>query len=195
MANRQSRIAGHGMGRRLLILGPPGAGKGTQAEMLCRAIGVPHVSTGDMLRDHADRSTELGSRAKEIMEAGDLVPDEIVIAMVEERLSAPDAACGFILDGFPRTLSQAVALDAALSETPVEVAIAIEVPESEIVARMAARGRSDDTEEAVRTRLARYREQTEPLVDFYAQRGSAIRVDGVGTLHEVLTRIVEALSR
>lgn len=195
MANRQSRIAGHGMGRRLLILGPPGAGKGTQAAMLCRAIGVPHVSTGDMLRDHAHRGTELGSRAKEIMEAGDLVPDEIVIAMVEERLSAPDAACGFILDGFPRTLSQAVALDAALSETPVEAAIAIEVPESEIVARMAARGRSDDTEEAVRTRLARYREQTEPLVDFYARRGSAIRVDGVGTIHEVLTRIVEALSR
>lgn len=195
MANRGSRIAGHGMGRRLLILGPPGAGKGTQAAMLCRAIGVPHVSTGDMLRDHAHRGTELGSRAKEIMEAGDLVPDEIVIAMVEERLSAPDAACGFILDGFPRTLSQAVALDAALSETPVEAAIAIEVPESEIVARMAARGRSDDTEEAVRTRLARYREQTEPLVDFYARRGSAIRVDGVGTIHEVLTRIVEALSR
>jgi adenylate kinase len=183
------------MGRRLILLGPPGAGKGTQAAVLCRAIGVPHVSTGDMLRDHAERGTELGSRATEIMEAGDLVPDEIVIAMVEERLAAPDAACGFVLDGFPRTLAQAVALDAALSETPIEAAIAIEVPESEIVARMQARGRSDDTEEAVRTRLALYREQTEPLVDFYAQRGSAIRIDGVGTVSEVLTRIVEALSR
>jgi adenylate kinase len=197
-ANCELRTADRGqadVGRRLLILGPPGAGKGTQAEKLCRAIGIPHVSTGEMLRDHVERRTDLGSRAKAIMDAGDLVHDEIVIAMVQQRLSAPDAACGFLLDGFPRTLSQAVSLDEALGDRTLDAAIVIEVPESEIVARMRARGRSDDTEDAVQTRLALYREQTEPLVDFYDRRGSMIRVDGVGSVLEVLTRIVEALAR
>lgn len=183
------------MGRRLLILGPPGAGKGTQAELLCRALGIPHVSTGEMLRDHVARDTDLGSQARAIMEAGDLVPDEVVIEMVEERLAADDAACGFLLDGFPRTPAQAEALDAAIAATPLDGVIVIEVPEEEIVGRMLARGRADDTEESVRTRLARYRDETEPLIEFYEGRGEVVRVDGVGAIDDVLARVVEALSR
>jgi adenylate kinase len=183
------------MGRRLLILGPPGAGKGTQAELLCRVLGIPHVSTGEMLRDHVARGTELGIRAKEIMDTGDLVPDDIVIAMVEERLTDADAACGFLLDGFPRTLAQAEALDEAIAASPLDGVVVVDVPEDEIVRRMLARGRSDDTEESVRTRLALYREQTEPLIGFYEDGGGVTRVDGVGGVEEVLARIVGALSR
>lgn len=184
------------MGRRLLILGPPGAGKGTQAEMLCRAVGIPHVSTGVMLRDHVARGTDLGKRAEAIMDAGDLVSDEIVIAMVEERLDHKDAACGFLLDGFPRTRPQAEALDEVLGgDRALEAVIYVDVPEDEIVARILARGRSDDTEEAVRIRIALYREETEPLVDFYARRDLVEPVDGVGDIEEVLARIVGVLAR
>ena len=183
------------MGRRLLILGPPGAGKGTQAAMLSRAIGIPHVSTGEMLRDHVARGTELGREAEAIMDAGDLVPDDIVIAMVEERLGRDDASCGFLLDGFPRTTPQAEALDAVLGDDrALEVVLYVEVPEDEIVARILARGRSDDTEEAVRTRIAVYRAETEPLVEMYAERGLVTPVHGVGDVDEVLARIVKALA-
>ena len=182
------------MGRQLILLGPPGSGKGTQAEILCRAIGIPHVSTGEMLRHHVEQGTEMGLRAKEIMDAGDLVPDEVVIAMVDERLGLPDAECGFLLDGFPRTTAQAEPLEAVLDARPVDV-ILLEVPEEEIVVRMLARGRDDDTEEAVRTRLERYREQTEPLIDFYSGKGVLRRVDGEGSVGEVLSRIVEVLAR
>ena len=183
------------MGRRLLILGPPGAGKGTQAAMLSRAIGIPHVSTGVMLRDHVDRGTALGAGAKEIMESGGLVPDDIVIAMVEERLGAPDAACGFLLDGFPRTAAQAEALDEVLGEeSSLEAVINLEAPEDEVVQRILARGRSDDTEEAVRTRIAVYRIQTAPLIDLYTRRGILTRVDGVGPIDEILARIVAVLA-
>jgi adenylate kinase len=183
------------MGRRLLILGPPGAGKGTQAAVLCRAIGIPHVSTGVMLRDHVERGTDLGMRAKEIMDAGALVSDEIVIAMVEERLARDDAGCGFMLDGFPRTAGQAEALDAVLGEDrALEAVINLEAPEEEVVQRILARGRSDDTDEAVRTRIAVYHEQTAPLIDFYTERGIVTRVDGVGAIDEVLARIVAVLA-
>jgi adenylate kinase len=183
------------MGRRLLILGPPGVGKGTQAAMLCRAIGVPHVSTGVMLRDHVDSGTDLGARAKEIMDAGDLVPDDIVIAMVQERLQAPDAACGFLLDGFPRTTPQAEALDAVLGEDrALECVVNLEAPEAEVVQRILARGRSDDTEEAVRTRIAVYENQTAPLIAFYEGRELLTRVDGVGEIGEVLARVVAVLA-
>jgi adenylate kinase len=183
------------MGRRLLILGPPGAGKGTQAAMLCRAMGIPHVSTGEMLRDHVTRGTQLGKEAEEIMDAGDLVPDGIVIAMVEERLGRDDAACGFLLDGFPRTAAQAEALDGVLGDDrALEAVIYVDVPEDEIVARILARGRSDDTEEAVRTRIAVYREETEPLVDLYTERGLVMPVYGAGEIDEVLARIVKALA-
>jgi adenylate kinase len=184
------------MGRRLLVLGPPGAGKGTQAAMLCRAIGIPHVSTGEMLRDHVSRGTELGAKAKAIMDAGDLVSDEIVIAMVEERLAADDAACGFLLDGFPRTAAQAEALDEVLgTERGLEAVINLEAPDEEVVGRILARGRSDDTEETVRNRIAVYHEQTAPLIEFYDRRGLVTRVDGVGEIDEVLARIVAVLAQ
>jgi adenylate kinase len=183
------------MGRRLLILGPPGAGKGTQAAMLCRAMGMPHVSTGEMLRDHVTRGTDLGQEAAAIMDAGGLVPDGIVIAMVEERLGRDDAVCGFLLDGFPRTAAQAAALDEVLGgDRALEAVIYVDVPEDEIVARILARGRSDDTEEAVRTRIAVYREETEPLVEMYSERGLVMPVHGAGSIDEVLARIVKALA-
>jgi adenylate kinase len=178
-----------------LILGPPGAGKGTQAALLAKALGIPHVSTGAMLRDHVERGTELGRRAKEIMDSGDLVPDEIVVAMVEERLSEEDASCGFLLDGFPRTRPQAEALDEVMGGEGLDGILAIDVPEDEIVDRMLARGRSDDTEEAVRIRLAVYREQTEPLISYYADTDRPVLgVDGVGEINEVLARIVIRLA-
>lgn len=182
------------MGRRLLILGPPGAGKGTQAEVLCRALGIPHVSTGAMLREHVDGGTELGVLAREIMDSGELVSDEIVVAMVADRLSRDDAACGWLLDGFPRNPAQAAALDSILGDRAVDTVVVIDAPEDEIVARMLARGRSDDTAEATRTRLAVYREQTAPLLDLYERRGVVRYVDGVGEISEVLCRIVEVLA-
>ncbi|OFW65452.1 MAG: adenylate kinase [Actinobacteria bacterium RBG_16_68_21] len=181
------------MGRRLLILGPPGAGKGTQATVLCRAIGIPHISTGEMLRDHVARETALGRRAREIMESGDLVPDEIVIGMVEERIGQPDAACGFLLDGFPRTRAQAEALDEVLGDEGLDAVIVVEVAEDELVERILKRGRSDDTEEAVRNRLTVYHSQTAPLIEFYLGRGLVRSVDGVGAIEEVLARIVGVL--
>jgi adenylate kinase len=182
------------MGRNLLILGPPGAGKGTQAEVLCRALGIPHVSTGAMLREHVDGGTELGLLAKEIMDSGELVSDEIVVAMVADRLSRDDAACGWLLDGFPRNPAQAAALDGILGDRAVDTVLVIDAPEDEIVARMLARGRSDDTAEVTRTRLAVYREQTAPLLDLYERRGVVRYVDGVGETSEVLCRIVEVLA-
>jgi adenylate kinase len=180
------------MGRRLLMIGPPGAGKGTQAEMLCRAIGIPHMSTGEMLRDHVGRGTSLGERAKKIMDAGDLVSDDIVIAMVDERLQQDDAACGFLLDGFPRTRAQAKALDELLVDRPLEAVINLDVSEDEVVGRILGRGRSDDTEEAVRTRLAVYADQTAPLIEHYSE--ILLTVDGVGSISEILGRIVRVLA-
>jgi adenylate kinase len=184
------------MGRRLLLVGPPGAGKGTQAAMLCTLLGVPHVSTGVMLRDHVYRGTELGRRAASIMEAGELVPDAVVNAMVAERLGEADCRCGFLLDGFPRTEAQAGALDGVLEDRPLEAVVNIDVPEDEVVSRILKRGalegRDDDSEEIARTRLAVYRRQTEPLLDHYAER--VVPVDGVGTIDEVFARIARALA-
>jgi adenylate kinase len=184
------------MGKRLLILGPPGAGKGTQASLLCRAMGIPHVSTGAMLRDHVERGTDLGLRAKAIMDAGDLVSDDIVVAMVEDRLSADDAACGFLLDGFPRTRAQAEALDEVIGTDGLDAVIAVDVPEEELVKRILARGRSDDSAEAVRTRLELYREQTEPLIAYYESSSRPVTaVNGVGEIDQVLSRIVLVLAQ
>jgi adenylate kinase len=186
------------MGRRLLLLGAPGAGKGTQAAMLCRALGVPHVSSGVMLRDHVGRGTPLGARARAIMEAGELVPDDVVVAMVAERLAQPDAGCGFLLDGFPRTLPQAEALDEVMEGNPLETVVSLDVDEEEVVARLLARaekeGRSDDNEATIRTRLAVYREQTEPLISHYGGRGIVLRVNGMGTIEEVFGRLALVLA-
>jgi adenylate kinase len=186
------------MGRRLLIVGPPGAGKGTQAAMIARALGIPHISTGAMLRGHVERGTELGKRAKVIMDAGELVPDEIVIAMVKERLAEADATCGFLLDGFPRTAAQAEALDREVGDRPLEMVLSLEVGEDEVVRRLLKRaeieGRSDDTEETVRNRMSVYRAQTEPLIAYYRQQGILRSVEGTGTIEEIFSRIAAALA-
>ncbi|MCB2223142.1 MAG: adenylate kinase [Actinobacteria bacterium] len=187
------------MGRRLLLLGPPGAGKGTQAALVCTAVGIPHISTGVMLRDHVQRGTDLGKAAKAIMDAGDLVSDEIVIAMVEDRLSWDDAACGFLLDGFPRTVAQAEALDALLGgERPLEAVISLEVIEDEVVQRLldraAKEGRADDNEETIRNRMAVYRSQTEPLIAYYRNADIVRPVDGMGGIGEIFGRIAAVLS-
>jgi adenylate kinase len=187
------------MGRRLLFLGPPGAGKGTQAAMLARAIGIPHLSTGDMLRRAVSEGTELGRRAEAIMAAGDLVSDELVVAMVGERLAEPDAACGYLLDGFPRNTAQAEALTAGIGAGAIELVVLLEVGEDELVARLLGRaaemGRSDDKEETIRRRLRVYHEETAPLVAYYPAAGVPVAaINGVGTVDAVFARIVTALA-
>ncbi len=187
------------MGRRLLFLGPPGAGKGTQAAMLARAVGIPHLSTGEMLRRAVSEGTELGRRAEAIMAAGDLVPDELVVAMVGERLAGPDAACGYLLDGFPRNAAQAETLTAGVGAGAIELVVLLEVGEDELVARLLGRaaelGRSDDNEETIRRRLRVYHEETAPLVGYYPAAGVPVAaIDGVGTVDDVFARIVTALA-
>jgi adenylate kinase len=178
---------------RLLFLGPPGAGKGTQAAQVAERLGIPHVSTGEMFRRHVAEGTELGARVKEIMEAGEYVPDEITIAMLSERSKEADAAKGFILDGFPRTPGQAEALDVLLDDQPLDRVVVFEVDEDELVRRILARGRADDTEEAIRTRFAVYQEQTAPLIDFYERRGIVDHIDGSGDVNDITERILKVL--
>lgn len=187
------------MGRRILFLGPPGAGKGTQAVRLARAIGVPHISTGDMLRTAVAEESELGKKAAAIMERGDLVPDDLVVALVAERLGKPDAACGYLLDGFPRNVGQAEALAAELGDDAIELSVVLEVDEEELVSRLlkraAEQGRADDNEETIRRRLEVYRNETEPLIAYYPEHGGeVVAVDGVGDIDEVFARTVLAIS-
>jgi adenylate kinase len=176
---------------RLVLLGAPGSGKGTQAELLKAELGVPHISTGDLLRAAVKAGTPLGLKAKAVMEAGQLVSDEIVLGMLEERLAQPDAAAGFILDGYPRNVAQCEALERLLARIgqPLEVAIKLDVPTELIVDRIAGRaakeGRKDDTPETVRERLRVYTEQTEPVAGHFAAIGKLTKVDGVGELAEV----------
>lgn len=184
---------------RLVLLGAPGSGKGTQATTLKTALGVPHVSTGDLLRAAVKAGTPLGVKAKAVMEAGQLVSDEIVLGMLEERLGEPDAAAGFILDGYPRNVAQCAALEALLERIgqPLDVAVKLEVPNELIVQRIAGRaaaeGRKDDSPETVRERLRIYAEQTEPVAGYFADEGKLATVDGVGELDEVFERIKAAL--
>ncbi len=184
---------------RVLLLGPPGSGKGTQAARLVQRLQVPHVSTGDMLRAAVVAATEVGRKAQAIMDAGKLVSDELVIGIAQERLSEPDAQRGFILDGFPRTIKQAEALDSMLRGlgSPLECCLALIVGEEELVERLVKRseleGRSDDSEDLVRERMKVYRAQTEPLLDYYRERGLLREVDGLGEVDEVTARVGEAL--
>ncbi len=182
----------------VLLMGPPGAGKGTQATALAEARGLTPLSTGTMLRDHVARGTELGQRAKAIMDAGDLVPDDVIVGMVRAELEAADPP-RFLLDGFPRTPAQAAALDAMLAElgTQVTAAIALEADDEELVQRLLKRaeleGRSDDNETTVRNRMEVYRQQTQPLLEYYEGRGALKRVDGIGSIEEIQARIREVL--
>jgi adenylate kinase len=186
--------------RRLLLLGPPGAGKGTQAERLVRNFGIPQISTGDMLRAAVRAGTKVGLEAKAMMERGDLVPDAVVLAVAEERLRQPDAKDGFILDGFPRTPGQAAALDALLAKlgTPLERCVALKVDSDELVKRLLRRaeieGRNDDNETTIRNRMQIYREQTQPLIDHYRKQGVLAEVVGDGSMDEVAVRIEGALA-
>lgn len=180
---------------RIVMLGAPGSGKGTQAALLVKDLDIPHISTGDLLRSAVADGTELGKQAKAVMDRGELVSDDIMLGLIEERLSKADVEKGFILDGYPRNLAQAEALTDLLERLgqPVDEALAIDVDVEKVVERIAKRaseeGRSDDNEETVRKRMAVYAEQTEPVIGFYQDQGVLSRVLGVGTIDEVFQRI------
>ena len=180
---------------RIVLLGAPGSGKGTQAALMVKELELPHISTGDLLRAAVAAGTELGIQAKAVMDRGELVSDDIMLGLIEERLGRDDVAGGFILDGYPRNLAQARALDGLLERIgqPVDDALQIDVDPEMVVARIAKRaaeeGRSDDTEEVVRNRLKIYAEQTAPVVDYYADKGILSRVLGDGSIEQVFQRI------
>jgi adenylate kinase len=184
---------------RIVLLGAPGSGKGTQAARLKAALGIAHISTGDLLRAAVKAGTPLGLKAKAVMEAGQLVSDEIVLGMLEERLAQPDTRAGFILDGYPRNLAQADALDQLLKRIgqPLDAVLKLNVPDADIVARceirFKAEGRADDNPETVRKRLQVYAQQTAPVADYYAQRGLLSEIDGVGAIEAIGARLLAAL--
>ncbi|HEX6286061.1 MAG TPA: adenylate kinase [Acidimicrobiia bacterium] len=180
---------------RLLFIGPPGAGKGTQAGKVAGRLGIPHISTGDMFRDHVARRTELGKKVEAIMAAGDYVPDEVTVAMLSDRIAQDDAERGFILDGFPRTEAQVASLDRLLGDEGLDTVVVFDVDEDELTERLISRGRADDNEETIRNRFKIYLEQTQPLIDVYDARGLTVSVDGIGEVEEVTERIVDEIDR
>jgi len=181
----------------LILMGPPGSGKGTQAKRLVEKYAIPQISTGDILREAVASGSEIGKRAKAIMDRGDLVPDEVVIEIVRQRLARPDCKQGFVLDGFPRTLNQAKSLDAILVEQGREPArvLSLTVADDELRRRILVRGegRADDNETAIRKRLEVYRRDTEPVLAHYAAAVS--RIDGIGSMDEITARLVAALEK
>ncbi|AXA85366.1 adenylate kinase [Lysobacter oculi] len=184
---------------RLVLLGPPGSGKGTQAARLKEHLQVPHISTGDLLRAEVAAGSKLGLEAKEVMARGELVSDAILLGMLEDRFSRDDTRNGFILDGYPRNLAQADALGNLLERIgqKFDAAVQLDVPNELLVERIAGRaqaeGRADDSPESVRTRLKVYDDQTAPVIEYYRSHGQLTVVDGVGSLDEVFSRIVQAL--
>lgn len=188
------------MSARLIIVGPPGAGKGTQAGRIAEGFGVPAISTGDIFRKNVSEGTPLGVQAKAIMDAGNYVPDELTNELVKSRLAEPDAEQGFLLDGYPRTVGQVEYLDALLAEqgTGIDAVVQLVADQDALVARLLKRaeeqGRSDDNEETIRRRQEVYTEQTAPIVAAYAERGLVVDVDGLGGIDEVGDRIQAALS-
>ncbi|WP_257182970.1 adenylate kinase [Corynebacterium cystitidis] len=180
---------------RLVLLGPPGAGKGTQAEILSKKLNVPHISTGDLFRANIGEGTPLGIEAKSYIDAGKLVPDDVTVRMVESRLAEPDAKNGFLLDGFPRNTAQAEVLEEMLEQngTRLDGVLSFEIDEDVVVERMLARGRADDNEETIRTRLEEYREKTKPVTDYYGDK--IIAIDAEGDVDEVNARAMEKLGK
>jgi adenylate kinase len=184
---------------RLILMGPPGAGKGTQAKVIAERLSIPAISTGDIFRKNVSEKTELGVEAKRYMDAGDYVPDEITNAMVRARLAEPDASDGFLLDGYPRTVAQVAELDSMLTDAgqQIDAVVVLTVDQDEVVQRLLHRahqeGRVDDTEEVMRHRQDVYAEQTAPLIKVYDDRGMLVEVDGMGPVEEVTTRVFEAL--
>ncbi|PPS45220.1 adenylate kinase [Chroococcidiopsis sp. TS-821] len=181
---------------RLIFLGAPGAGKGTQAQTLAHHRNIPHVSTGDILRQAMQKQTPLGVRAQDYVSRGELVPDQLVNDLVEERLDEPDAQDGWILDGFPRKVSQAFFLDELLQQKQIHQdvrVINLEVPDDVLIARLLGRGRADDNEEVIRRRLEVYREQTAPLIDFYRDRQQLVSVNGNQSLEEVTAELLNVI--
>ena len=184
---------------RLILMGPPGAGKGTQATFVAEHFGIPAISTGDIFRANVSQGTELGVEAKRYMDAGEYVPDEVTNKMVRNRIDEPDAEPGFLLDGYPRTLAQVEELDGMIERTghALDAVVVLTVDQDEVVDRLLQRaqteGRADDTEDVIRKRQQVYTEQTEPLIEVYRDRGLLIEVDGLGDIEDVTKRIFDAL--
>lgn len=186
------------MATRLVLLGPPGAGKGTQAVLICQKKKIPHIATGNIMREAVGTGTPLGKKVKDYLDLGALVPDDLVIELMRGRLTLPDCNGGFLLDGFPRTVEQARALDKLLAElkTPLSSILELTVPEEVLIDRIKKRGeagsgRSDDTVEVATKRLQVYRELTAPVSDYYRQRGGLVEIDGLGSIDEVSVRLLQ----
>jgi adenylate kinase len=184
-----------GCAARVVLLGPPGAGKGTQAQLLARRLGVPAISTGEMLREAVAEGSRLGRRVEGVMAAGALVDDELMAEVVRERLAKPDAQAGYLLDGYPRTLSQAETLAGILADVgrELDAVVMVDVPEAELVRRALLRGRADDVEDVVRERQRVYREKTAPLIGYYRERGLLREIDGDRSVDDVAASLFAVL--